>query len=83
MPFSFFAVAYLSPHISINIVEFSGLGHSDEGTPTGDSNRKFRCNAARAKAMGRQQPGFLVNLVELVRCSINIFLKNGRNLWPE
>ena len=32
MPFSFFAVAYLNPHISINIVEFSGpptLGRGD------------------------------------------------------
>ncbi|MEG4571931.1 hypothetical protein QUA56_04275 [Microcoleus sp. N3A4] len=49
------------------------LRHSDEGTLTGDSNRLFRCNAARAKAIARQQPRFLVNLVELAGCSINIF----------
>jgi hypothetical protein len=48
MPFSFFAVAYLSPHISINIIEFSGpptLGRGDsEGgqQPTIEMQRRQR-----------------------------------------
>ena len=31
----------------------------------------------------RQQPEFIVNLVELARRSLNVYLKKGKILWPE
>jgi hypothetical protein len=81
--FCFFAVAYLSPHISINIVEFSGPPTLRRGDSGGGQQQTIYIQHSPRQGIGRQQPWFLVNLVELAGRSINIFLKKGRNLWPE
>ncbi len=81
MPFSFFAFAYLTPHISINIVEFSCPPALGRGTATGTDNLDATQPAPRS--IERQQPRFLVNLVEVAGCSTNISLTKGRILWPE
>ena len=72
------AVAYVREHISINIA------HSSQRTPTDNLDAAQRSAARRAIGLSkRQQPEFIVNLVELARRSLNIYLKQGKILWPE